>query len=103
MHLLLSWAASIQQKTVTGMPNLATKVLNTNPESANSILWHTLWGTGFVAFEAILWHNLFITSEEAWHNFLLLLGVAPPLMFTMTSFQAMAINSLTVPSPSLGV
>ena len=35
-----------------------------------------------------------MTSEEAWSNCLLLLRVAPPLMFTMTSFQAMPINSL---------
>ena len=42
-------------------------------------------------------------SEETWHNCLLLLHVAPPFMFTVTSFQAMPINSLAVPSPSLGV
>ena len=29
--------------------------------------------------------------------------VAPPLMFTVRSFQATPINSLAVPSPSLGV
>ena len=35
--------------------------------------------------------------------FLLLLHVGPPLMFTVTSFQATPINSLAVPSPSLRV
>ena len=41
-------------------------------------------------------------SKEAWHNCLLLLRVAPPLLFTVTSFQAMPTNSLALPSPSLG-
>ena len=49
-----------------------------------------------------IWIN-FMTSEEVWHNCLLLLCVAPPLMFTVTSFQATPINSLAVPSPSLEV
>ena len=42
-------------------------------------------------------------NEEAGHNCLLLLHVAPPLMLTVTSFQATPINSLAVPSPTLRV
>ena len=44
-----------------------------------------------------------MTIEEAWSNCLLLLHVAPPLVFTVMSFLATPINSLTVPSPSLRV
>ena len=58
--------------------------------------------TRSVAFEAKIWIN-FMPNEEAWHNCLLLLRVAPPLMFTVMSFQAIPINSLAVPSPSLRV
>ena len=41
------------------------------------------------------------TNEEAWSNCSVLLHVAPPLLFTATSFLAMPTNSLAVPSPSL--
>ena len=36
-------------------------------------------------------------------NSLVLLHVAPPLLFTVTSFLVMPTDSLDVPSPSLGV
>ena len=70
--------------------------------------WHLLWGvkdwvygfSGCIIGE--IWINI-ITKEEAWHNCLLLLHVAPPLMCTVMSFQTTAMNSLAVPSPSLGV
>ena len=44
-----------------------------------------------------------MTSEEALSKCLLLLHVAPPLMLLLMSFLVMPINSLAVPSPSLGV
>ena len=48
------------------------------------------------------WINI-VTSEEASSNCLVLLHVDPPLLFTVTSFLATPINSLAVPSHSLGV
>ena len=53
-----------------------------------------------MAFEATLWQNLTQQVMKLEVNYcLLLLHVAPPLM----SFPATPINSLTVPSPSLGI
>ena len=53
-----------------------------------------------MAFEATLWQNLTQKVMKLEVNYsLLLLPVAPPLML----FPATPINSLAVPSPSLGV
>ena len=63
-----------------------------------------LWGikTDSRASEAVLWQN-FMTREEALRICLVLLHVAPPLLFTVTSFPDMPTNNLTAPSPSLKV
>ena len=44
-----------------------------------------------------------ILQQEALSDCLLLLYVAPPLLFTVTSFPTTPTNNLAVPSPSLGV
>ena len=55
------------------------------------------WIHGFWGY---IMDQLYMPSEEAWHN---CLHVAPPLMFTVMSFQATPINILAVSSLSLRI
>ena len=54
------------------------------------------WGCIMAKFESVLW-------QEVLSNCIVLLHVAPPLLFTVTSFTAMPTNNLAAPSSSLGV
>ena len=55
-----------------------------------------------MAFVATLWQNLNqLRDKERRLNCLLLLHVASPLLYTVTSFPVMPAQRLAVPSPTL--